>query len=195
MSLVSGFVVVLDTNVLVGIRPTDLLMSMAVRGRFRPHWSPMIETELNRTLVDKRGITSAQAARRIAQMNRALPGASVLVTEALIPVMPVNPNDQHVLALAVQIGADAIVTNNLKDFPSDALDPFELEAIGLDDFVLHQIELGRAEALAAVHQMCARLRNPPLDVDDILRQLAVELPESTELLRLLNRQNPSTAQT
>ena len=35
----SGFVVVLDANVLYGIEVTDLLATMATRRLFRPHWS------------------------------------------------------------------------------------------------------------------------------------------------------------
>jgi hypothetical protein len=62
-------------------------------------------------------------------MNRALPDANVTGHHALIDSLELpDLDDRHVLAAAVRIGAQAIVTFNLDDFPATALDPLGLEA-------------------------------------------------------------------
>ncbi|HWS84197.1 MAG TPA: hypothetical protein VN207_08045 [Ktedonobacteraceae bacterium] len=47
----------------------------------------------------------------------------------LIPSMPVNEKDRHVLAAAVASGSKFIVTQNLKDFPQLLLKQFEVEVL------------------------------------------------------------------
>jgi hypothetical protein len=38
-----------------------------------------------------------------------------------------NDKDRHVVALAVHVGAPTIVTDNVRHFPPDLLDPFGIE--------------------------------------------------------------------
>ncbi len=45
----SRLIAVLDANVLYGITPTDLLITLAVRDAYRPHWSEAILDEAIRT--------------------------------------------------------------------------------------------------------------------------------------------------
>lgn len=106
-------VAVLDANVLYGIEVTDLVLTMATRRLYRPHWSPQILDE-------------------VTHMNRALPGALDEPPDSLISEMPVNEQDRHVLALAVHAGAPMIVTENLRDFPPRLLRRLEVEAVGVD---------------------------------------------------------------
>lgn len=130
----AGFVVVLDANVLYGIEVTDLLATMATRRLFRPHWSPEILDEVVRNLARRPDLDPHAIERRVAHLNRALPGALMQIPPALFEAMPINENDRHVLALAVHVGAPTIVTDNLRDFPADLLDPFGVEAISSDAF-------------------------------------------------------------
>jgi hypothetical protein len=118
-------------------------------------------------------------------MNRSVPDCLVENHEGLIAglVLP-DPDDRHVLAAAIAGHADAIVTFNLKDFPSDALDPHLIEAIHPDDFVLNQLELRPFEALAAVKKMRARLNRPPQSAAELIATLARSgLPASAAHLR------------
>ena len=88
------------------------------------------------------------------------------------------------LAAAIAGHADAIVTFNLKDFPADALDSHQIEAIHPDDFVLNQLELRPFEALAAVKKMRARLNRPPQTAAELIATLERSgLPASAAHLR------------
>jgi hypothetical protein len=55
--------------------------------------------------------------------------------ERLIPSLELpDPDDRHVLAAAIVGRCDAIVTQNLKDFPAEALAPFQIETQHPDGF-------------------------------------------------------------
>lgn len=52
-----------------------------------------------------------------------------------------DEDDRHGLAAAIRCGADSIVTFNIKDFPKFALEPYGIEALHPDEFVLSQMGL------------------------------------------------------
>lgn len=179
----AGFVVVLDANVLYGIEITDLFATMATRRIFRPHWSPEILEEVRRNLAKRPDLDPAAIERRLGHLNRALPGALVQVPPTLIDAMPVNERDRHVLALAVHVGAPTIVTDNLRDFPPDLLDPYGIEAISADEFALAQVDLHAGAVLASMDAMASRRRRFPKTRDDIIDRLHAELPQAMTSLR------------
>ncbi len=179
----AGFVVVLDANVLYGIEVTDLLATMATHRLFRPHWSPEILGEVTRNLALRPDLDPQAIQRRIDHLNRALPAALVEVPETLIHAMPVNDKDRHVLALAVHVAAPTIVTENLRDFPADLLEPFGIEAISTDAFVLAQVDLHPAGVLASIDGMAARRRRSPKTRDEIIDSIERRLPMAIEALR------------
>lgn len=74
-------------------------------------------------------------------MRTAFPDARVTGYESLIPAMTNHPKDRHVLAAAARADAAVIVTANLKDFPAAALEPYQIDAVHPDDFLLDQLEL------------------------------------------------------
>lgn len=177
------FVVVLDANVLYGIAVTDLMATMATRRLFRPHWSPQILDEVTRNLNRRPDLDSAAVARRIEHLNRALPDALVQVPTSLIEAMPINEKDRHVLALAVHVGAQAVVTDNLRDFPLDLLAEFGVDALSPGAFTLAQIDVNRDAVAACITGMAARRRNPPLTSREVVDALSRFLPESMARLR------------
>jgi len=172
----AGFVVVLDANVLYGIEVTDLLATMATRRLFRPHWSSQILAEVTRNLAARHDLNPVAIGRRLAHLNRALPDALTDVPESLIGAMPVNDKDRHVLALAVQVGAPTIVTENLRDFPPDLCGPFGVEAVSADTFTLAQVHLYRDDVLASVDAMAQRRVRAPKTRADIIERLSHHLP-------------------
>jgi predicted nucleic acid-binding protein len=141
----------------------DSLISVAVAGSYAPKWRARIEQEWMRALAEKNHrATDAYSVRREA-MRQAVPDWEVAANAwqplAHALVLP-DPNDVHVLTAAIAGHADCIVTSNLKDFPLDALEPFGLQAIHPDDFLLAQIDLNPLDVLAAFAAQRARLPRP-----------------------------------
>lgn len=71
-----------------------------------------------------------------------------------------DPDDRHVLAAAIVGHADAIVTFNLKDFPTDYVRQFGIEVLHPDDFVMNQVDLNQVACLAAIKAMRAGWNSP-----------------------------------
>jgi predicted nucleic acid-binding protein len=181
----SQYTAVLDANTLYPAPLRDLLLSLAVDGLYHARWTTRIHEEWVRNLTGNRPELQPRLEALVELMNRSVPDCLVENHEGLIAglVLP-DPDDRHVLAAAIAGHADAIVTFNLKDFPSDALDPHLIEAIHPDDFVLNQLELRPFEALAAVKKMRARLNRPPQSAAELIATLARSgLPASAAHLR------------
>ena len=60
-----------------------------------------------------------------------------------------DEKDRHVLATAVVSDAQAVVTLNLKDFPVEACEPFAIEPLHPDVFLLDLYHLDRQEVFEA----------------------------------------------
>ena len=70
---------------------------------------------------------------QLAAIRKHFPEALVTGYEPLIEALTLpDPDDRHVLAAAILCGAQQIITENLADFPEDALAPFS----GMSEWVL-----------------------------------------------------------
>lgn len=85
-----------------------------------------------------------------------------------------DPDDRHVLAAAIRCGAQVIVTNNLKDFPSEILEQYELEAQHPDEFLEYQFGLRPNLVIRAAKEQRARWKNPPFTADQYLERLSAQ---------------------
>lgn len=113
---------VLDACVLFPPVLRDLLLGMAEAGLFEPKWSERILEEWARATVKLGPGAEAQARGTATVMRAVFPRAMQAAApgvEARL-VLP-DPNDTHVLAVAVASSADAIVTFNAVDFPRHVL--------------------------------------------------------------------------
>ncbi len=179
------YTAVLDANTLYPAPLRDLLLSLAADGLYHARWTARIHDEWVRNLGRNRPEIESQLAALVELMNRSVPDCLVENYEGLVAglVLP-DPDDRHVLAAAIAGHADAIVTFNLRHFPAAALEPYRIEAIHPDDFVLNQVELQPYEALAAVKKMRARLTRPPQTAAELIATLARSgLPASAAQLR------------
>ncbi len=134
---------VLDTCVLAPMPLCDTLLRCAEEpALYRAAWSEETLVELMRTLV-KFGYQENQAMRRIEKMREAFPDASVAVPTSLLRAVPEIPDaqDKHVVAAAIRVHAQAIVTFNLRDFPDAVMNPYGILVQSPDDFLLHQYHL------------------------------------------------------
>lgn len=83
-----------------------------------------------------------------------------------------DPNDRHVLAAAICCQAQVIVTYNLKDFPTEVLSKFSIEAQHPDAFLRSQADLALPQFLGCLKAIRERLKNPPISARDYLIELA-----------------------
>jgi predicted nucleic acid-binding protein len=161
------FSVFLDTCVLLKPYLCDTLLSIAEAGAYRPLWSSMVMAELERNLA-RRGLDEKQIGHRVDQMNGAFPDALMTGYEALIGEMTNDPKDRHVLAAAVRGGAEVLVTENLRDFPSEAVRPYGIEAVSQDTFLLDQLDLRPADVIAALRRQVSRYHREPRAIESLL---------------------------
>lgn len=180
-----AFTVLYDTCALYPNTQRNLLIRLARSGMVRARWSATILEELDRALGE-RAIPSDKRQRLFELMNAAVPDCLVREFEPLMGDLKLpDPDDRHVLAAAIKVGAQVIVTDNLADFPDDALAPWSIEAKAPDDFVLDLIDFDARVVYACVQQIVDERRNPPQSFEEVLGQLERSgLVESVAELRL-----------
>lgn len=130
-------VVLADANVLYSRVLRDYLLYAAVQRVLEIRWSAAILAEVVEHLAENiAGFDAAAGARLFAAMNGAFPAAEVepdndaeaAVAELLLP----DKDDRHVLAAAVAVGADVLCTDNVKDFPTEAMDEVGIRLMSAD---------------------------------------------------------------
>jgi predicted nucleic acid-binding protein len=126
------YCVVLDACVLIPMPLCDTLLRSAEEPSFfRIAWSLRIMDEVQKALEGPRfGYSAEQVERRIRLMNAAFPEAFQEVPQNLIDSITglPDPNDRHVVALAIHAQAHTIVTANVRDFPSKVMAPHDLSS-------------------------------------------------------------------
>ncbi|MBC6404367.1 MAG: PIN domain-containing protein [Rhodospirillales bacterium] len=165
--------VLLDANVLYPAPLRDALMQLAVTDLFKAQWTDDIHREWIAALLRKdpqRDPAALERTRR--HMDTAVRDSLVTGYRRLIPSLDLpDPDDRHILAAAIVGRCDAIITQNLKDFPAAALAPFGIEAQHPDDFFCNQLSLAPGLVCSALGKVRARLQNPPKTADEYLATL------------------------
>jgi predicted nucleic acid-binding protein len=174
------YTALLDACVLFPMVMADALMSLASAGLFTAKWTTAIEDEWVRALEAHRPDLKGRLGYRREQMRLAIPDWEVpesawrplsasLIGAAGLP----DVDDAHVIAAAIAGHADCIVTINARDFPASALQPYGIEVVHPDAFILNQWDLDEAETLAALRGMRERWKKPyasALDFADAFRR-------------------------
>ena len=179
------FSVIYDACVLYPAPLRDLLMRLAVTGLFKAHWTDTIHEEWITALM-RQGKFQREKLDKVRElMDRHIKDAKISGYEELIPSLNLpDPNDRHVLAAAIKVNADAIISFNAKDFPNSALDRYDIELIHPDDFIYYQLDLNVALCCKAVKNQRQALKNPPKTVEEFLNILQKqELPQTVSVLR------------
>ena len=162
----------LDTNVLFGAYLCDTLLRLAEAGTFRPLWSAGVLEELERNLVQARGLPKDAVLYRTGEMRRSFPDAEVRGYEDLTDSMTCDPKDRHVLAAAVRGDAEVLVTFNTDDFPGTSTAPYDLLVIHPDDFLLDQLDLYPGATIGALRDQALSYASPAMDIETLLGRLA-----------------------
>ena len=121
----SVYTVLFDANVLYPAPMRDLLLQLAVADIFRARWTADIHREwIDALLLNQPHRDQAALERTRDKMDSATRDCLVTGYQSLIPSLQLpDPDDRHVLAAAIAGRCDAIVTQNLRDFPYEALAP------------------------------------------------------------------------
>ena len=139
----SHYTALLDANVLYPAPMRDVFMQLAVADLFKAKWSEDIHREWIEALMRNKPHRDRAALKRTqGLMNHATRDSLVTGYKALIPSLELpDPNDCHVLAAAIVGRCDVIVTQNLKDFPEEALEPYGIETLHPDGFLSNHLAL------------------------------------------------------
>jgi predicted nucleic acid-binding protein len=174
---------VLDACVLIPVSLCDTLLRAAGADLYRPLWSDEILEEVQRNLTEQALTGEPDAARRVTVMRRAFPEATVGNYGNLIGGLTNDPDDRHVLAVAVKSRAQVIVTDNLRHFPDTALAPYGIRAVSSDGFLVYLDGLAPERMVDVVRRQARALRRPPMTVDEVLDHLAQFAPTFVERIR------------
>lgn len=113
---------VLDACVIFPTVLREILVGVAAKGLYEPVWSERILREWVLATAKRGATVQRQAESEALQMRAEFPRAMMreqpdIEARLLLP----DPDDVHVLAVAVASHADCIVTFNAKDFPRHVL--------------------------------------------------------------------------
>ncbi len=131
--------ILIDACVLYPTVMREVVLGVAGKGVFEPVWSARILEEWARATVKLGPEGEAQARGEIALLRAAWPKAERPAApgrEARL-WLP-DENDIHVLAVAIDASADAIMTLNAKDFPRGTLAEEGLARVDPDGFLMAQ---------------------------------------------------------
>ena len=168
-----AFTALFDANVLHPASLRDLLVRVAASGLFRAKWSNEILDEVFDSVMRVNpDLDRSRLDVTRALMIKAVPDCLVSGYEPLIEAIELpDPDDRHVLAAAIRCNAGVIVTSNLKDFPAEVLEPYNIEAQSPDVFMLHLLEIARDDVIMAMTKQAAALSRPPMTFDELLDRL------------------------
>ena len=172
-------VCVYDANVLYSAQLRDFLVRLALGEVVRAHWSERIHEEWMRNVEADYPDIAWEDLQRIRElMNKALPGASVTGHEDRIEDLSLpDPSDRHVLAAAIHVEADCIVTFNVRDFPAAELETWGIEATKPDALaqgLFEEVPDRIIEVASAHRQSLTRPSKTPDEYLDLLRGCGLE---------------------
>jgi hypothetical protein len=152
----ADFPVLLDACVLVPMPLADLLLRLAAGPRlYLPKWTDQIMNEVSRTLQERLGVTREKAQYREGELRRH------------------HEKDRHVLAAALRVGAEVIVTYNLKDFPDSSLASYSIAAQGPSSFLQNLHEMDPPAVMQSLEEQAEAIRQP---LPYLLSRLRINVP-------------------
>jgi predicted nucleic acid-binding protein len=114
-------VVLADANILFSRTLRDYFLYAADEGAIEIHWSREILAEMSRNLREKLGLSTDSTSRLEQLMNDYIEYALVEIDSdylAVVDAVQMDAGDRHVLAAALSVDADILLTDNTKHFPS-----------------------------------------------------------------------------
>ena len=168
------YAALLDANVLVPIRLTDLFVQLAKDDLFRAKWTLHIHNEWMKSVqriypnIDQGHLERRRSLMDAETREALVDGYDEIIDSLSLP----DENDRHVLAAAIVGGCNVIVTYNLKDFPKDELGKYGIEAQHPDVFLANHLDLFPGKFCAAVRKIRRRHKRKKITIDEYLENLA-----------------------
>ncbi len=157
--------VLIDANVLYPTVLREIVLGVSARGAFVPLWSERILEEWR--LAAARNEHGAIAEAEIAGVRAGFPDAVVDVRDETMARLSLpDPDDVHVLAAAVDGGADELLTMNLKDFPTNAVSAEGIVRREPDGFLLEVFHADEALVRDVVGAVLAKAAAVGIDVSN-----------------------------
>lgn len=170
---------VLDACVLYPTVLREILLGVAARGLYEPLWSDRLIREWTRATAKLGSEAQAQSEVEAALYRAAFPRGQVreqpnIEARLLLP----DPNDVHVLAVAIAGHADCIVTFNAKDFPRHVLAEDGIERRDPDGLLwqlwsFHPAQV--SDVVLHVHAVAERMAGEVIPLRSLLKR--AQLPK------------------
>lgn len=151
--------VLLDTCILFPHLTRGLLLGVCDLGHFDPCWSEQILAEWRAT--GRKHSAEAEANISIALANSAYPNALISDVAVRDDLVLPDMDDTHVLAAALSGNADAIMTVNIRDFPSKTLARYGLLRLEPDPFLLTALAQDRTGVMDILSREIAKIPDGP----------------------------------
>lgn len=159
---------VIDTNVLHQLWARDILLWFAYHDILKPIWTDDIIREWSNLMI-KKGVPRSIITKRTEGINDAFPDAKVSGYDVLLEKLHLpDKNDRHILAAAIISKAEYIITYNLKDFPSEVLSGYNVNAITPDSLISKCIEQNLDLANTAIKDLIETKSNPKLTNSELI---------------------------
>lgn len=170
----------------------DTLLRLAEQGFYHPFWSEKILEETVRAL-GRMGHARENAEWRVNLMRAHFPEAMVTRADDIqfSPGLP-DPDDEHVLAVAVTSEAQAIITINLRDFPTDVCARHDIEVLHPDEFLVSLFDLAPDVVCNVIVEQSRDLQNPAVPVWRLVAGLKRDAPEFSDLVETELRRRDDT---
>jgi len=170
----ADFPAILDACVLANIRVCDLFLRLAETPRlYLPFWSETILDETQRTQTGRFGWPVELSESWRSEVTRCFPDACVDNLQYAVSPEEVDAKDRHVVQAALRVGAEVIVTFNLRDFPSLALESLNIRARHPSEFLLTLFSIEPLLVARRINEIAEAKNERPLDV---LKRLRRDVP-------------------
>ena len=176
-----------DANILFSRVLRDYLLYSAHEEIVEARWSQGVLNEMSKNLRARLQLSKDATDRLEALMNDFLPDALV-TSDVPLPLPPhglsVHPKDWHVLSSALVAKADALATDNVKDFPSEWMRLRGVALVDAETMILTLIAESPERFLRA-HALVVRL-SASRDQETVLRQLEkATTPNTVAMVRAM----------
>jgi predicted nucleic acid-binding protein len=179
-------VVLADANILYSRTLRDYFLYAADARAIEIHWSQQILDEMSRNLRLKLGLTGDNTRRLEPLMNEYIEYALVHVDPddlAAAEAVGMDSEDRHVLAAALSVDADILLTDNTRHFPREWMTDHGIELLTASELLVRLVEQW-PDRMRAAHEMTVR-HSPKSETEVVATLEAIVGKDATDVLRAL----------